>query len=447
MTCPQKSIIITKGDDFSWAGSPPITFTIDTAIDLTGFSATVKIGQLEYFFDDISSKKFTVNITHEQSALLPIGSISGSLIVKSPNDEIKTFTTALPFFVRENVSGNVDLSGEDVIVYAIKDGENIINITVDTGSVDLSDYVTKETFVASNAELTQKITTESTEREASDNEIKADVVDILQSKGVANGIATLGADGKVPSSQLPAVGGAQSLSDLTDVEITTPADSQVLAYSTGKWVNKTLPNYLENSATQAQSLAIGGTTSGNYSVCYGFSAECATNGVSLGYSAKSANYSVSIGWKASAISTNSVIIGNEAKVSAVNVIRAVAVGDGATVSGPLGVAIGGASSARQGSVAVGGGAVASGVFDCMQFGYGTNSKENTAQFWTIPLLNKTTGHIPAGRLAETTITGNAEPTTSTVGAYIGQLYVNSTDETVYICTKIDGSTYSWKKLL
>lgn len=46
------------------------------------------------------------------------------------------------------------MSGEDIIVYAIKDGENIINITVDTGSVDLSDYVKKETFVASNAELT-----------------------------------------------------------------------------------------------------------------------------------------------------------------------------------------------------------------------------------------------------------------------------------------------------
>lgn len=98
MTCSQKSIIITKGDDFSWAGSPPIKFMIDTDIDLTGFSATVKIGQLEYTFNDISSKKFTVNITHEQSALLPIGSISGSLIVKSPTDEIKTFTTALPFF-------------------------------------------------------------------------------------------------------------------------------------------------------------------------------------------------------------------------------------------------------------------------------------------------------------------------------------------------------------
>lgn len=492
MTCQGKSIIITKGDDFSWAGSPPITFTIDTTLDLTGFSATVKIGQLEYTFDDISTKMFTINITHEQSALLPIGSIGGSLIVKSPNDEIKTFTTALPFFVRENVSNNVDLSGEDVIVYAIQDGENIINITVDTDSVDLSDYVKIETFVASNAELTQKITDESAEREASDNEIKSDVEDIVQSKGIANGIATLGADGKVPSSQLP----TPALADLTDVSLNNVTEENILVFDNTslKWKNSdkltseiatrasedkalsdkldafeaqkgvggglaTLDNLLKlsesqvpdnllkNSAPQAQSLSLGGTTSGNYSVCYGFSAECATNGVALGYSAKSANNSVSIGYTAQAISANSVVIGNNARISAGNCTLSVAIGDNAIASGPSAVAVGGGARATQGSVAIGRGAAASGVFDCMQFGYGTNPNANTAQFWTFPMLNKSTGHIPAGRLAETTITGTAEPTTSMVGAYVGQLYVNTTDETVYICTKIDGSSYSWKKLL
>ena len=496
MICQGKSIIITKGDDFSWAGSPPITFTIDTSLDLTGFSAIVKIGQLEYSFDDISSKKFTVNITHEQSALLPIGSIGGSLIVKSPNDEIKTFTTALPFFVRENVSNNVDLSGEDVIVYAIQDGENIININVDTDSVDLSDYVTKETFVASNAELTQKVDEETTKREQADVGLQADIDEIIQSKGVANGIATLGADGKVPSSQLPDIGGTPALADLTDVSLNNVTEENILVFDNNslKWKNSdkltseiatrtsedkalsdkidafeaqkgvggglaTLDNLLKlsesqvpdnllkNSATQAQSLALGGTTSGNYSVCYGFSAECATNGASFGYSAKSANNSVSIGYTAKAISANSVAIGNNARTSASNYTFAVAIGDNAIVGGPSAVAVGGGARATQGSVAIGRGAISAGTFDCIQIGYGSNITASTAQFWTFPMLNKTTGHIPAGRLAETTITGTAEPTTSTVGAYVGQLYVNSTDETVYICTKIDGSTYSWKKLL
>lgn len=483
MNVNDKYITIVRGDDYKG-----FNFTIDSSESFDGRSAIIKIADLQYEIADISSKSFVLNIPKEDSARLPLGCVAGRLEIVSSDKNVTTYSTILPFYTTDTVAGELYGTSTSITLKIEEGGDTNISLLVkastsvsvgktttlpagsdasvrNVGTVsdlvlefdipagangdtpDMTDYVKKADFDETTTLLTNSINAEQATRSDADDEIQAQVDGIEAAKGVANGIATLGADGKVPSSQLPAVGGAQSLEDLTDVDIANPADSQVLAYSTGRWGNKTLPNYLENSATQAQSLAVGGTTSGNYSVCYGFSAECAANGVALGYSAKSANYSVSIGWKATANSTNSVVIGNDAKVSATNATHVVVVGNGATAAGPSATVLGAGASAKQNSVALGRGATASGAFDCMQFGYGTNSKENTAQFWTFPMLNKTTGHIPAGRLAETAVTGTAEPTTSTVGDYVGQLYVNSTDESVYICTKIDGGTYSWKKLL
>lgn len=493
MNVNDKYITIVRGDDYKG-----FNFSIDSSASFDGCSAVVKIANLQYEIEDVSSKSFVLNIPKEDSARLPLGCVAGRLEIVSSDKNVTTYSTILPFYTTDTVAGELYGTSTSITLKIEEGGDTNISLlvkastsvsvgkttTLPAGSDasvrnvgTVSDLVLEFDIPAGAKGDKGDVGAQGEKGDVGPQGDKGDVGpqgpqgpkgdvgpqgpkgdtpdltdyvkkdDIESAKGAANGLATLGVDGKVPSSQLPAVGGAQSLSDLTDVDITTPADSQVLAYSTGKWGNKTLPNYLENSATQAQSLAVGGTTSGNYSVCYGFSAECAANGVALGYSAKSANYSVSIGWKATANSTNSVVIGNEAKVSATNSTYAVVVGNGATAAGTSATVLGAGASAKQNSVAVGRGATASGAFDCMQFGYGTNSKENTAQFWTFPMLNKTTGHIPAGRLAETAVTGTAEPTTSTVGDYVGQLYVNSTDESVYICTKIDVGTYSWKKLL
>lgn len=43
----------------------------------------------------------------------------------------------------------------------------------------------------------------------------------------------------------------------------------------------------------------------------------------------------------------------------------------------------------------------------------------------------------------TTLVGEADPTTSTVG-YIGQLYLNTTDNSTYQCTAISNGSYTWK---
>lgn len=41
------------------------------------------------------------------------------------------------------------------------------------------------------------------------------------------------------------------------------------------------------------------------------------------------------------------------------------------------------------------------------------------------------------------LTGSGAPTTSTVGV-VGQMYVNTTDGSIYACTAVSGSTYTWK---
>ena len=61
-------------------------------------------------------------------------------------------------------------------------------------------------------------------------------------KGAAGGYASLGIDGKVPASQLPASGGggADSLDDLTDVVISSPSSGQVLRHNGTEFVNASL---------------------------------------------------------------------------------------------------------------------------------------------------------------------------------------------------------------
>lgn len=68
-----------------------------------------------------------------------------------------------------------------------------------------------------------------------DMQALAEAIDDLA--GAADGLATLDSTGKVPSSQLPAGGGASTLDDLTDVATAGAADNDVLTYdsATTSW--------------------------------------------------------------------------------------------------------------------------------------------------------------------------------------------------------------------
>ncbi len=85
---------------------------------------------------------------------------------------------------------------------------------------------------------------------------------IEDAKGQANGYASLGSDGKVPSAQLPATGGATSLGDLSDAEVTSPAAGQVLRYDGTEFINAVL-DIDDVDGLSAALASAGGTVGGN----------------------------------------------------------------------------------------------------------------------------------------------------------------------------------------
>lgn len=164
---------------------------------------------------------------------------------------------------------------------------------------------------------------------------------------------------------------------------------------------------LVNTATQSTSLTIGGTAStykwstnigpstscsGQDSLAIGFGANAGQGGVSLGEMARSGMYGTALGLQAQA----------------------------------------------------------SGQY-AIQIGWGTNSNNNTmnvglSQSLNVQLLNSS-GKIPGARMS---LQDTTAPTTSTVGT-IGQFYVDTTNQTGYMCVGIDDTDpnnviYTWKQI-
>lgn len=76
------------------------------------------------------------------------------------------------------------------------------------------------------------------------------------------------------------------------------------------------------------------------------------------------------------------------------------------------------------------------------------AQQNALTFDSTPTLNST-NPITSGGVATAledlpkALTGSGAPTTSTVGV-VGQMYVNTTDGSIYACSAVSGSTYTWK---
>lgn len=56
------------------------------------------------------------------------------------------------------------------------------------------------------------------------------------------------------------------------------------------------------------------------------------------------------------------------------------------------------------------------------------------------------GGAAEGKLAGTVVlSGAADPTNATVGV-VGQLYRQTTDGGIFMCTAVSGTTYTWKEI-
>lgn len=101
----QNMIEITVGDD-SNALSQDIFINFDTQIDLTGFYAIFELQDLQWRFNDITSKKCELIITRAQSAQLRAGTCKAGLKVFDNKGLCRTVLRDIPVLINSLIVGN-----------------------------------------------------------------------------------------------------------------------------------------------------------------------------------------------------------------------------------------------------------------------------------------------------------------------------------------------------
>lgn len=99
-------ITLRQGDDSNALGRE-IKITIDTDLDLTGFTAAFQLDNLRLEFKDITSKELLLIIPADESAKLPKGELYGALKLYDTNGLALTVADEIKFMIEEKVVENV----------------------------------------------------------------------------------------------------------------------------------------------------------------------------------------------------------------------------------------------------------------------------------------------------------------------------------------------------
>jgi len=102
--CPA-GFTIVQGDDTNALGNS-IVFTLETDLDLTGYSAIFQVENLQYKWDDITSKVLNLVFTREETSTLQAGSYLGALKIFDENDLAVTVIRNIPVNVLSMVVEN-----------------------------------------------------------------------------------------------------------------------------------------------------------------------------------------------------------------------------------------------------------------------------------------------------------------------------------------------------
>ena len=101
----QEGITIVQGDDTNALGNS-IIFTLETDLDLTGYTAIFQVESLTYTWDDITSKELDMYFTREQTSTLEAGNHYGALKIFDDNDLAVTIIRNIPVYVLSKVVDN-----------------------------------------------------------------------------------------------------------------------------------------------------------------------------------------------------------------------------------------------------------------------------------------------------------------------------------------------------
>lgn len=135
MSCYNKSpITIYQGFGTLWNDESLLTIDFDSEILLEGFGAEFSIGNVIKTYENIQDG-FIINLTASETATLPLGPITGTLVIIDTENNKRPFSTELPFLVKDWAEGDIKLDGFDISINA-KIQENRLTIHIQSANPD-----------------------------------------------------------------------------------------------------------------------------------------------------------------------------------------------------------------------------------------------------------------------------------------------------------------------
>lgn len=178
--CDSKVITVYKGFGTYWNGKSLLKVSFKSKLDLTGFSAIFKLGDISKTYTNIVDG-FTIDLTKQETSTLPIGLNYGELIVVDNETNKKPFTTALPFEVKNWVSGDIHLDNFNLTIDT-KIKKNKLEITVETANLapeDIEKYIREHNeSEEAHPYIQNLISEEVTARENADIDLQNQITEI-----------------------------------------------------------------------------------------------------------------------------------------------------------------------------------------------------------------------------------------------------------------------------
>lgn len=140
--CKKDMLVLYQGYPSRWNDVDWLSLNFTGILDTAGFSARFKIGSYTFEHNDLS-QEWVINLTDEQTATLPLGINTASLIVYDILGEGKPFTTNIPVLVKNWVEGDVEVERYNATIRATLDNEVQLTINVEAGiSVEVGETYT-----------------------------------------------------------------------------------------------------------------------------------------------------------------------------------------------------------------------------------------------------------------------------------------------------------------
>lgn len=118
-------IPIYFGDDTDFNDRVFVTVTIQTEMDLTGFKASLFLGQLQKEYA-ITDNSFEIALNSNETKTLPFGALMGKIALFDTSKRRRTITSQVPFYVSQTVADNSPVE----ITLAVEEESAVAYVTI-----------------------------------------------------------------------------------------------------------------------------------------------------------------------------------------------------------------------------------------------------------------------------------------------------------------------------